>query len=611
MITLRDLLRSSPPPLNKQGLTAPMHHPQPPIANIRLPDRLTLRQVVAYPYLHEKLDALVDTISTGIDGSILTSPLPCNFSDTNRDNEMLPAPDYHSKVSESCLKGASALLRAHPEFQESSATPDLPLAWKFRAEPALGVPDCGVGVLDHVATRQPLVVWAFHPTPPPDVVSEIVRIPSKSINGYAWRRPNPTTSGESGNQDGAASFLERTPDYITKDVISTIFPSWWIHIDLSVRDPSALLPDIVPESSEDEQACSTIQRAWLLATLHDATFIVLSDGTSERIGIRHRASQTLFLSGPIKIAHRINYFKSQIGLYLAAYYDSFKRFRPLPPVDDSPESALSLSVHLPIQFCGAPPEIWIKDDGHLDLLKGFKHIPFSPGHTTMLQGPHLKLRPTMTSYLPFQGALYSGEMHVQDKLCVASSSGVLPCKILCHEFAKYQALMREGPFRPTQILQYYSLLRRNGTDATMALILDNPGTALDAYKGHLTLRQVDSFLKQLRQIHLAGFLHGHLISENLYVGEDNVSAFIIGFSNACEVDLSTENGRARCGWEVEQLANTLWSKHDCTHELLNRIIENADYDNWDWGTYSQWRETLVATGNQMTDHPPRAVVALV
>ncbi|PPQ76535.1 hypothetical protein CVT24_010934, partial [Panaeolus cyanescens] len=42
-----------------------------------------------------------------------------------------------------------------------------------------------------------------------------------------------------------------------------------------------------------------LQRAWCRAVENDATFIVLNDGVSEHIGIRHRASNTMFITEPI------------------------------------------------------------------------------------------------------------------------------------------------------------------------------------------------------------------------------------------------------------------------------------------------------------------------
>lgn len=60
----------------------------------------------------------------------------------------------------------------------------------------------------------------------------------------------------------------------------------------------------------------------------DATVVVLNSGNYEYIGIRHRASQTLFLSDPIQppSSHDPAYGKIEIGLYIWAFQDAMERW---------------------------------------------------------------------------------------------------------------------------------------------------------------------------------------------------------------------------------------------------------------------------------------------
>jgi len=60
----------------------------------------------------------------------------------------------------------------------------------------------------------------------------------------------------------------------------------------------------------------------------DATFIIFNCGQYERIGIRHRASQTLYLSGLIEPIYfkSPNYGHIHVGLFMAIINDVYERF---------------------------------------------------------------------------------------------------------------------------------------------------------------------------------------------------------------------------------------------------------------------------------------------
>ncbi|KAH9474899.1 hypothetical protein JR316_0013367 [Psilocybe cubensis] len=66
-----------------------------------------------------------------------------------------------------------------------------------------------------------------------------------------------------------------------------------------------------------------IQKAWYTAVVTDATFILFSCGTLQRIGIRHRGSQTLFLSDVIDTMRwsSLGFGQIHLGLVLAAIRD--------------------------------------------------------------------------------------------------------------------------------------------------------------------------------------------------------------------------------------------------------------------------------------------------
>ncbi|KAF4611313.1 hypothetical protein D9613_007196 [Agrocybe pediades] len=67
-----------------------------------------------------------------------------------------------------------------------------------------------------------------------------------------------------------------------------------------------------------------LQTIWYRAVTEDSTFIVMNCGTHERIGVRHRSSQTLYLSDIID-PRREGYGRIHTGLALAILKDAIER----------------------------------------------------------------------------------------------------------------------------------------------------------------------------------------------------------------------------------------------------------------------------------------------
>lgn len=68
-------------------------------------------------------------------------------------------------------------------------------------------------------------------------------------------------------------------------------------------------------------------QAWVRAVQTDSTFIVFHSGNFERIGFRHRANQTLYLSELIDVVHGKDpaYGRLHIGLHMAIIQDVLDR----------------------------------------------------------------------------------------------------------------------------------------------------------------------------------------------------------------------------------------------------------------------------------------------
>ncbi|TFK65904.1 hypothetical protein BDN72DRAFT_900309 [Pluteus cervinus] len=90
------------------------------------------------------------------------------------------------------------------------------------------------------------------------------------------------------------------------------------------------LPSATPLSKFEEMEDSTPEglahHAWRVAVCKDATLIVINCGNYERIGIRHRASQTLYISDVIDLTQS-GYGKLHLGLQMAIIGDALNRHR--------------------------------------------------------------------------------------------------------------------------------------------------------------------------------------------------------------------------------------------------------------------------------------------
>ncbi|PPQ64233.1 hypothetical protein CVT24_008609 [Panaeolus cyanescens] len=87
-----------------------------------------------------------------------------------------------------------------------------------------------------------------------------------------------------------------------------------------------------------------LQRAWSRAVEHDATFILLHCGTTERIGIRDRASNTLFLSDVID-PHSPGYGSIHIGLHAAIVSEALNKPPPFRETSHYARSVIAPPAH--------------------------------------------------------------------------------------------------------------------------------------------------------------------------------------------------------------------------------------------------------------------------
>lgn len=96
-----------------------------------------------------------------------------------------------------------------------------------------------------------------------------------------------------------------------------------------------------------------ISKAWARAVEHDATVIIFDCGNEIRVGIRHRARQTLFLSDMISLSDcgGAPYGKLILGILLAAIQDVKARASQLEreaSESEYPTLPLKRSLDMPV-----------------------------------------------------------------------------------------------------------------------------------------------------------------------------------------------------------------------------------------------------------------------
>ncbi|KAJ7654625.1 hypothetical protein DFH06DRAFT_1474524 [Mycena polygramma] len=95
---------------------------------------------------------------------------------------------------------------------------------------------------------------------------------------------------------------------------------------LARRDPR-ITPAVPAHRDTNRSTEDFLQHGWNESVIEDSTFIVFTNGVFERIGIRHRETQTLFLSDLMSVsACKPAYGRVHIGLYVTAYHDAVDRY---------------------------------------------------------------------------------------------------------------------------------------------------------------------------------------------------------------------------------------------------------------------------------------------
>ncbi|KAJ7147739.1 hypothetical protein C8R43DRAFT_1237228 [Mycena crocata] len=335
--------------------------------------------------------------------------------------------------------------------------------------------------------------------------------------------------------------------------------------DSSTFDATAL-------SVEEIKARHMLQQVWSQAVKHDTTFLVLHCGNFEYIGIRHRESQTLFLSEliqPSRCDDIGGYYKIHVGLYMAAMKDAIRRAKLIqhalseaPDVDTLPDmwqfgsGATKIRrkvkktekkkrmgpIPNPSRYHGLH-EIF---EGQDVLAVESKLFPLFPGDTvdftrcgsvTLRDSPSPDLSLRLTFAFPDTPRCYIGALDGVSRDIVGDGPedvGRLVVKFarrpdemarLREENAAYIELTKHevsGILKPVVLFEGF-----DGEEDVLALVMPHAGNPLDDCSNMGTTAMRNVFVKILEEMHNVGFLHEKLCAGKLLV-DDDLHLTIIG-----------------------------------------------------------------------------------
>ncbi|KAJ7173337.1 hypothetical protein C8R46DRAFT_113435 [Mycena filopes] len=387
---------------------------------------------------------------------------------------------------------------------------------------------------------------------------------------------------------------------------------------LRKRTDAANPPRIVPSSrgkaadvlpGDPPTPESIVQHAWSRAVNRDSTVIVFHSGNFERIGIRDRATQTLYLSDLIEVptCSEPGYGKLHIGLYITIFRDALDRLAqgtvgkgesaPAARATNTPTKRRSESLNIETaptkrQRTGSPPNDELVPEpavleaatrnlvllrlhyGQYDSVAPASFLRVGP---SLAEAPHPGLyRPPRAkkSYSIHECISLTLRAELGAGACSVVHSGTLSVKLTSGETSVIDVVAKIAilPFQRERLRHEYSIYRHLAPSTisgipkvyglfedmetgSLALVMSPCGsnlwTVCSGKPGPppVSTTQQAQFMATLKNIHAAGVRHRDLRLHNLMLG-DAGEAFIVDF------DCSRINPRfskTKNDAEVEQL----------------------------------------------------------
>ncbi|KAF4573544.1 hypothetical protein AB1N83_009777 [Pleurotus pulmonarius] len=346
---------------------------------------------------------------------------------------------------------------------------------------------------------------------------------------------------------------ESQPTPTTEATASSVIPER--HPTITLHDPSS--------PSDRPVVDQVLQHAWVTACRRDSTFIIFQCGNYERIGIRHRASQTLYLSDLISVPSIMepgSYTKLHLGLYVSIIRDALDRATHIPQGDATPlpqqhgqlGEVPSARRQLPPEksttsFDGNATTVDFSSDlfsRNLLLVSLNYGVYCSPHPATFFRRGHQPASAKGASYkateyvrirLVSQGA--TGSVHDGTLEAYRENEDPIICRIVAklalndaqkervkHEAAVYERLVKAGV---NGIPKYYGLFE-DPRSGHLMLVTRHEGLPLPHkipdFKDSETVVPEswrDEFLSALAGIHEAGVCHKDVQADNLLVNSDD------------------------------------------------------------------------------------------
>ncbi|KAJ7065525.1 hypothetical protein C8F01DRAFT_748504 [Mycena amicta] len=316
---------------------------------------------------------------------------------------------------------------------------------------------------------------------------------------------------------------------------------------------------------------SLVQLAWARAVESDSSMIIFNCGNYERICVRHRATQTLYVSDLFDVTSCKDpgYIKLHAGVFLSQTLDAIVRMKdaeressqpdrrtrkrwnpedtaPFPNIQ--PQSALMLAsqrnmmlLHLQYDiYHSRAPASFIRANPCLEHGKGRK-----PGKIPSIKRaykPHEYFEIILGSKLGdgavgiVHGAMArvttkDGETLVEENLVVKLAFRHQPQERMRYEYMVYTRLAEHGV---TGVPKVYGLFE-DLEGGAIALLMSNCGKNLwelrpdkQTERTSVTPAQRDRFIEILESVHRAGVRHYDIRSANLMLN-DAGEAFIVDF----------------------------------------------------------------------------------
>ncbi|KAJ7664002.1 hypothetical protein DFH06DRAFT_1471111 [Mycena polygramma] len=356
-------------------------------------------------------------------------------------------------------------------------------------------------------------------------------------------------------------------------------------------EETRITPAISFLRAPDRSTEDFLQHGWSEAVIEDSTFIIFTNGIRERIGIRHRGTQTLFLSDVMYVpACDPPYGRVHIGLYISAYRDAVDRYlqvrdvgekaiaegshrvtrgsaakRGTPEIDQiqGPSRKRQKTENTPSSsierlFAEASPRNLLLVRLVYGIYNSVTPASFARSGPSLF--PNIRRRPprrTKASYGPTEygtltlgpelssgatGVIHEAVIEVQTKDEQLLTGNVVVKLALCldqqerlqHEFSVYERLAAAKVAGVPKILGVFEDIEGTAT----IMVMNHCGRSLaqthlleDKTNVHVSAAEKAAFLAVLDDIHKAGVRHRDMRPPNLLLNDDGEAA-IIDFDQA-------------------------------------------------------------------------------